>query len=311
MGRATGGGTGVNQREASGAPDVVVVGAATRDIDPADPRGWRLGGGVTYGALACARLGLRTGVLLGLDSLAYDAHELRLLEVAGVDLRRVPLDTGPVFQNVEQPGGRVQTCLSTSAPVPVESLPDGWRAARSWLLAPVASEVPDAWADVPTPDAVVLFGWQGVLRHLAAGERVSRLAPQPSPLLGRSDIAGVSRHDVPHDLPLASLLGMLRPGARLLLTAGERGGALLHLDEAGRVRGRSYPPIPARMDVDPTGAGDATLAGILVGRLVLGPDGPWEGRAAHLAALAGSLLVEDVGLPAVPTRHAIRERSSA
>ena len=29
-------------------PTLVVVGAATRDIDAADPRGWKLGGGVTY-----------------------------------------------------------------------------------------------------------------------------------------------------------------------------------------------------------------------------------------------------------------------
>ena len=39
----------------------------------------------------------------------------------------------------------------------------------------MASEVPDAWADIPAPDAVVLFGWQGVLRGLVAGERVTRL----------------------------------------------------------------------------------------------------------------------------------------
>ncbi len=147
-----------------GTPGVVVVGAAARDIDASDPRGWRLGGGVTYGALACARMGLRTGALIGLDPEAHDAHELGLLEEAGVDVRRVPLARGPVFHNVELPGGRVQTCLSTSDPVPVEALPGSWRGACSWLLAPVASEVPDAWADVPTDDAVVLFGWQGVLR---------------------------------------------------------------------------------------------------------------------------------------------------
>lgn len=295
----------------SGTPTVVVVGSAARDIDETDPRGWRLGGGVTYGALACARMGIRTAALIGLDPEALDARELGLLEAAGVDLRRVPLPTGPVFRNVELPGGRVQTCLSTATPVPVSALPDAWRAACAWLLAPVASEVPDAWAEVPTDDAVVLFGWQGVLRRLVTGERVTPLAPTPSPLLARSDIVGVSRHDIPHHLSVASLLRMLRPGARLLLTAGERGGALLHLDDAGRVRGRSYRPIPSRGEVDPVGAGDATLAGVLVARLALGPDVAWEGRAAHLAALAGSLTVEGVGLPAVPTRHAIRERSIA
>ena len=41
------------------APDVVVVGAACRDLVDDDERGWRLGGGASYSALALARLGLR------------------------------------------------------------------------------------------------------------------------------------------------------------------------------------------------------------------------------------------------------------
>jgi sugar/nucleoside kinase (ribokinase family) len=302
---------GTSDTHGGAGPDVVVVGSAARDIDDSDPRGWRLGGGVTYGALACARMGLRTAALIGLDATALDAHELALLEEAGVEVCRVPLPTGPVFQNVEQPGGRVQTCLSTATPVPTDALPREWRGTRSWLLAPVAGEVADAWADVPEPEAVVLFGWQGVLRRLVTGERVTRLPPEPSPLLARTDIAGVSRHDIPHDLSLAWLMGMLRPGARLLLTAGARGGALLHLDAAGRVRGRVYPPVEARGEVDPTGAGDATLAAILAARLAQGSERAWEARATRLAALAGSLTVEGIGLPAVPTLHAIRERASA
>ena len=39
-------------------PQVVVIGAASRDLVDDDPRGWRLGGGVSYSALALARLGL-------------------------------------------------------------------------------------------------------------------------------------------------------------------------------------------------------------------------------------------------------------
>ena len=34
--------------------EVVHVGSACRDIAPDDPRGWRLGGGVTYAALTTA-----------------------------------------------------------------------------------------------------------------------------------------------------------------------------------------------------------------------------------------------------------------
>src|SRR3954462_4491824 len=110
------------QAVVSAVPDVVVAGSAARDIDAADPRGWRLGGGVTYGALALARLGVRTGVVIGLDEPARDAHELDMLESAGAEVIRVPLERGPVFNNEERPTGRVQTCLSVSDPVPAEAL---------------------------------------------------------------------------------------------------------------------------------------------------------------------------------------------
>jgi hypothetical protein len=213
-----------------------------------------------------------------------------------------------VFHNVETLHGRVQTYLSAATPVPIGALPDTWRDAAAWLLAPVAGEVTDAWAAVPDPAACVALGWQGILRHLVVGERVTPLVPTASRLLARVDLCGISRHDIPHELTLSTLVGFLRPGARLLLTAGERGGAIVHLDAAGRIRGRAYPAIPARADVDPTGAGDATLASVLAGRMLIGDAVGWEARAAHLAALAGSLLVERVGLDAVPTRQQLRER---
>src|SRR5215831_17540461 len=62
-----------------GTPDVVVVGAAARDIVHDDPRGWRLGGGVSYAALTLARLGLRTGALVGADPEAARSRELDFL----------------------------------------------------------------------------------------------------------------------------------------------------------------------------------------------------------------------------------------
>ena len=57
-------------RDPAWAPEVVVVGAASRDVAADDPRGWRLGGGVTYSALTTARLGLRTAALVGVDGAA-------------------------------------------------------------------------------------------------------------------------------------------------------------------------------------------------------------------------------------------------
>jgi hypothetical protein len=295
-------------RRSDGVPDVVVVGAAARDTVHDDPRGWRLGGGVTYGALALARLGIRTGVVIGLDRLAVGAWELDLLRDAGAEVVSVPLDHGPVFNNEERPEGRVQTCLSVSEPVRTSALPPTWRAAPAWLFAPVAAEVPEAWARVPHPDACVAFGWQGILRHLFAGERVWPIDPGPSALLLRADLIGVSRHDLPHSLSMDDVARWLGSPSELLLTAGPQGGLLLSNLDGRVVGGRRYHGIPPRIDVDPTGAGDTILAGVLAARIACGPDVRRDGRDLLIGAVASSLLVERPGLDAVPTLAAVIER---
>jgi sugar/nucleoside kinase (ribokinase family) len=296
-----------------GRPDVVVVGAAARDVAADDPRGWRLGGGVTYGGLTLARLGLSAGVVVGLDPAATAAPELDLLEAAGAEVVRVPLEHGPVFDNQERPSGRVQTCLSVSDHVVPASLPPAWRDAPAWLLAPVAAELPDSWADVPRPGACVALGWQGLLRHLAVGERVRPLHPAPSALLARADVVGVSRHDLPHELDLGEVAGWLGPEAEVLLTAGPLGGLLLRARHGRLVGGRRYPAVRAREELDPTGAGDTILAGLLAARVGAGrewPVGP-PGRDLLVGALAASLLVEGAGLASAPWLAVVRQRAAA
>ena len=106
--------------------EVLHVGAACRDIAEDDPRGWRLGGGVTYAALTTARLGLRTAAVVGVDSVARTAEELHLLRDAGVELSLVPLSEGPIYHNVETPAGRVQTCVQPARRSRVQALPELW-----------------------------------------------------------------------------------------------------------------------------------------------------------------------------------------
>src|SRR5688572_32327134 len=120
------------------APQLVVVGAAARDVDALDPRGWRLGGGVSYSTLLAARLGVRVGSLIGLDEEAQGAHELDLMREAGAELEIVPLERGPLFENIEGPRGRRQICRGLSDLLPPAALPPRWRGARAFLLAPVA-----------------------------------------------------------------------------------------------------------------------------------------------------------------------------
>jgi sugar/nucleoside kinase (ribokinase family) len=286
----------------------VIVGAAARDITHGDPRGWRLGGGVTYGALTAARLGVRTAALIGVDHLAESAREIDALRAAGCTVVTVPLAHGPVFENVEGPGGRVQTAIEVADPLPVSSFPAEWRSAPGWIFAPVASELPAAWADLPPPDATVAFGWQGILRRLVPGERVLPLAPGPSDLLRRANITGVSRHDLLHDLSFDALRQFLGTPSELLLTSGDRGGYLLELGTRRSSRIVRYPAIPDRGTVDPTGAGDVMLAAVLASRVVLGPGAGGRSAQLRIAATAASLNTEGLGLDGVPTRAAIRER---
>ena len=287
-------------------PDVVVVGAAARDRAPSDPRGWRLGGGVTYGALTTARLGLRTAAIVGADALAAEADELDLLRAAGVAIIVVPLAHGPMFDNEETPAGRRQTALDRSDPVPVAALPAAWRGSAGWLLAPVADELPGAWTTAIPEAAFVAVGWQGLLRVLEPGELVRRRAPARHALLERADLVGISGEDVEPGLPLADLTGLLKIGATLALTQGDRGGMVVETPD----RLRRYPALPAHRIIDPVGAGDVFLAALAAARIQPRLIGGRirQGHDLLLAAAAASLVLEAEGLLGVPDREAVARR---
>ena len=294
-------------------PQVVVVGAAARDIATDDPRGWRLGGGVAYSALTTARLGLPTAAVVGVDRAAATARELDLLRMAGVDVHIVELERGPVFDNVETPEGRIQLGHERADPIPVDALPAAWRDAPAWILAAVADELPPAWADVPGERALVAAGWQGLLRDVVAGQRVRRRPPGPSPIVARADLVGVSRDDLGPRAPVDELVGYLHPGATLVLTQGDHGGLVMTAGADGSSAMYHYPAIRSTAIVDPTGAGDVFLAALLAARaeprLVGGRlDGHFD---LLLAAAVASLVLEGRGLLGVPERAAVRQRMTA
>ncbi len=299
-----------SSRSISPRPRIIIVGSAARDIDESDPRGWRLGGGVTYGALLLGRVGIPTTALIGLDRQAAEAHELGLLRDAGVDVVAVPLEHGPVFHNVEAPGGRQQTVIDASDPVPTEAATDAIRgSACAWLFAPVADEVPDSWADVPRGGSFVALGWQGLLRELTPGASVVHRSPGHHPLVRRANLVAASAQEMPRQRSLSEIGSLLSADAELLITKGRRGGATVGPD--GRMR-IVYAPVPARVALDPTGAGDVMLAALVAALVATGAhdEKPTRSRGRHLrfAATAASLLVEQPGLNAVPSRAQIRDR---
>jgi len=292
---------------------MLVVGAASRDLTDDDPRGWRLGGAVSYAGLTLARLGLRTRVLVGVDEAASSAEELDDLRRAGADVELAHLESGPCFENIEMAAGRRQRCLSTSSPIATRRLPQGWALeADGVFLGPVAGELPDDWALVAREKAVVALGWQGLLRELVAGRDAARLPPAASPLLGRADLIGVSVDDVGPEVRLRDLVDLIRPGASLVVTRGDRGGTVLTSRRPARSSLRAYPAIPSNDVVDPTGAGDVLLAALIATeldgpRLGIGPG--WAERLTFAAA-AASLVVERPGLGGVPSLADVRRRAT-
>jgi sugar/nucleoside kinase (ribokinase family) len=265
---------------------------------------------VAYAALASARLGRRSAAIFGADKIAAGAAEIDLLRSAGVDVQIVPLEQGPIFENVEKEHGRVQTCIEPGEPVPVVDVPNLWRAAPAWMVVPVSNETGPEWAAAIPPDARLVLGWQGLLRTLVAGTKTGRKAPSRGPLIDRADLIGVSRGDLGKGTGPDELNALLRPGTRLVLTEGIHGGLAFEATARGPANEVTYDATPSRQ-VDSTGAGDVFLAALVAAWLGRGAptDEPGPTPAdLRWAAAAGALAVEGVGLPGVPDRAAVIAR---
>jgi len=274
---------------------LVVVGAASRDIDATDSRGWRLGGTVTYASLTAARLGLHVRALMGVDSQAAHAHELDVLRSAGVELHLVPLAHGPAFDNRQSPTGRQQHVLSPSDQLPFDALPGAWRSPTAALLGPVAGELGTEWAAAFDRPVLVALAAQGLLRRLKAGAPVEPLPLRRSELTERAYAMFISAEDVAAgSQPLRELL---RAGQTLIVTDGESGAMSIRCDASG-ISGRYVPPLLRRPAIDTTGAGDTFLAAWLAARLLTGRD---DWRTLTVAAAMASLSVGRHTLEDAPT----------
>jgi sugar/nucleoside kinase (ribokinase family) len=285
--------------------DLVVIGAASRDVAGDDLRGWRLGGAATYCSLAAARLGLRVGCLLGVDQKALDEAdgEIEMLALADVRLSLVPLGQGPVFENIERDGHRRQRWLSKSDQIMVGALPDEWRSAPAWLLAPVAAELGEEWAAAIPAGSAIGLSWQGLLREFGDDGWVKRAQPQRSALLEAAGLVVASVHDLAGNAEFARLR-TLAANAAIVLTAGDGGGVAL---QCGRLL--RYRAAPAERVVDATGAGDVFLAALMTAWILTGDLATPE--TLRFAAAAGSCAVEGIGLSGVPTRSLVAARLRA
>lgn len=288
-----------------GEPILLVVGVASRDLDADDPRGWRLGGTVSYASLAAARMGIRIRSLIGVDEQAATAHEIDTLRAAGIEVLLAPLARGPVFDNTNTPAGRVQLVHQVSDLMPSDVLPEAWRATPHVLVGPVAGELGADWASAIAAESFVALAWQGLLRRLTPGAPVERLPLARLPLVERADALALSAEDaVAGGPPLGQLL---RDGQLLLVTDGRHGAVQISVSDEG-ARGRYVPALPEREPIDTTGAGDVFLATWLASRALLrdraaAGDDSW--RPLAVASAVASLSVEARTLADLPARERI------
>ena len=287
-------------------PQVVVVGAACRDLVDDDPA--RLAAGrrrVVRGARARAARAAGRGARRRGRRGRVDRR--RAAAGAGgrrgppVRARRPRARSSSTSRRPPGASSARRRCRTRWIPRPC---PTAWRSAGAWMFAPVAAEVRDEWADVPPEGALVAVGWQGLLRVLDPGEPVERHPPGPvayrpagGPRRGRPgrrrarDAAGSparapspGRHDAVHRRGARGR--RLHRGRAAVRPAGEDVGE--HPDPPLRGPGRRGRHVPRRA-CSPPGSTRRSRTG------TTGPD-----PDLRLGAACASLILEGPGMFAVP-----------
>ena len=123
----------------------------------------------------------------------------------------------------------------------MRELPADWRSPSAAILAPVAGELGDDWANAFSAETVVAVGVQGLVRELTAGGAVRALPLRRTALIERAQMLQLSAEDVAGGAPpLAELLDMTRSWSSrtapraLSICAVERAGTCRRCQHANR-----------------------------------------------------------------------------
>jgi len=271
------------------APDIVVVGHLTHDrIVRGSQEDACMGGVPAHFGLTVAALGLTTGVVttVGPD---LDPEHLRVLHAAGIDLTGVHIGQAPTttFVNIYDGGHRIQECPAVADGIGPDDVPAVYEKARAIHLGPLMGEIDPAVVD-RFPSALITMDVQGLVRR-RDGPRVLSQSLDHDTLPRRLDVIKLGEDE----LELATGVTDVVEGSEIAVELGARisivtlGGRGSHVYDG---RHHDIPAFPVE-EVDPTGAGDAYMAGFLDALLA-------EREVAdcgRFAAACGALCVTSVG----------------
>ena len=245
------------------APDFVVLGHITRDIQP--DGSFSLGGTATFAALTAQRLGVDSGIVT-----CAGAQLLRSLpeRLPGIAIHARPSDATTTFTNTyTEQGFRIQYLHERADALHPEDVPQDWLAAPIVLFGPLAQEIDASFTTLfPRHQGrVVAATPQGWLRRWDSDRRVWPAPWQDAPqILPALDALILSHDDL---LPFVdgnrqeadSILAQWSKHVPMLVATDGRHGATLFRSGA-TTRFPAYPT----SESDPTGAGDVFAAAFLV-----------------------------------------------
>lgn len=259
-------------------PQLLVLGHVTRDEVGGE---LRLGGAVSYAALAAVRLGVETALV----TVAPPDNPLLepLRRLPGLRLHCVPSAVMTTFALAYAGGRRSLVLRRRAAALGASDIPDSWRRAPIAYVGPVAGEC-DRALIAALGARFIGTGLQGWLRQAGPDGQIRPAllseARDPPPV----QLAIASEEDHPDIEDVAARFAAT--GATVAITRGARGATLIASD--GRIE---VPAAPAH-EIDPTGAGDV-FGVVLTFRLAAGAS---LSDAAGAAAEAAARVVEGHGL---------------
>jgi sugar/nucleoside kinase (ribokinase family) len=261
--------------------DVVLPDGRTRMGEP--------GGAVLYASLGASLWGIRVGVVTWKGS-DYPAWALEALAARGVDLAGArPLGRSGLRTWLLYEGSRRRVVHHLESPTHEEAsptaelIPESWREARAFHLAPVPFAIQKGLLDslAGWPDALVTVDPYLPLRADTLPDWREAIEGADVLILGEDEM---ELEGDPRQLLRALTAGRLR---RVLFKQGASGGLAY---DAGEDRFHDWQARAVRV-VDPTGAGDAFAGGVLAGWLT-GED--LEGAIAR-GVVSASFALEDWG----------------
>ncbi|HEY7415386.1 MAG TPA: PfkB family carbohydrate kinase [Ktedonobacteraceae bacterium] len=285
------------------APDFVVLGHITRDIQP--DGSFSLGGTATFAALTAQRLGTDSGIVT-----RADAQLLRSLSelLPDITIHARSSDATTTFANTyTSQGFRIQHLHAHAEALRPDDVPNDWLAAPIILFGPLAQEIDASFTSLfpHRQGRIVAATPQGWLRRWDSDGRVWPTPWQAAPqILPNLDALILSRDDL---LPFAdgdrqeadNILAQWSKYVPLLVATDGRHGASLF--RSGSVT--HFPAYPVS-EIDPTGAGDVFAAAFLVH--LSQHQQPEE--AVNFANCVASFSIEQPGTKGIPTLKIVKTR---